>query len=209
MLFVAISLLGVVSALASYRLDRRRLYAISKALASLGFIGTALASGALDAGWTRVALGALVLSAAGDVALAVRGKRGFIAGLVCFAAAHGVYTLAFSLLGSAAATLVATAVVVAIASGVAWTVLRRHLPDSLRVPVGVYLVIISAMLATGTAGGITHDQWLLFAGVVLVFASDIAVARERFGTPGFANKLLGLPTYYAGQTLIALSLGGF
>ena len=40
-------------------------------------------------------------------------------------------------------------------------------------------------------------------GAVLFYVSDLFVARERFVTPGFVNKALGLPLYYGGQLLLA------
>lgn len=73
---------------------------------------------------------------------------------------------------------------------------------------GAHLVIVAAMVAAETSAGISHRSWLLACGILLVAGSDIAVGRERFGEPLFACKLLGLPTYYAGQTLIVLSLAG-
>ena len=46
---------------------------------------------------------------------------------------------------------------------------------------------------------------LLGLGAALYFASDIAVARDRFVGASFANKAWGLPAYYAAQLLIAWS----
>lgn len=102
----------------------------------------------------------------------------------------------------------AAVVVAMLSAGGAWFLLRHRIPRALRIPVGVYLVIVAAMVAAGTGAGISHRFWLLVCGVLLVAGSDIAVGRERFGEPLFACKLLGLPAYYAGQTLIALSLAG-
>jgi uncharacterized membrane protein YhhN len=44
---------------------------------------------------------------------------------------------------------------------------------------------------------------VLYAGAALFYLSDLAVARQRFVAPGFENKLIGLPLYYAGQLLLA------
>ncbi|MFW6361887.1 MAG: lysoplasmalogenase family protein, partial [Spirochaetota bacterium] len=41
----------------------------------------------------------------------------------------------------------------------------------------------------------------------LFFTSDIFVARNKFVADGFINRLLGLPLYYGGQFLLALSIG--
>jgi uncharacterized membrane protein YhhN len=45
-------------------------------------------------------------------------------------------------------------------------------------------------------------------GACAFFASDLAVARERFVVHSVANKLWGLPAYYAGQLLLAWSIAG-
>jgi uncharacterized membrane protein YhhN len=44
------------------------------------------------------------------------------------------------------------------------------------------------------------------AGAVLFYLSDLAVARHRFVKAEFLNRGIGLPLYYAGQVLIALSI---
>ncbi len=46
---------------------------------------------------------------------------------------------------------------------------------------------------------------LLAAGALCFFASDGAVARQRFSHESFWNKAWGLPLYFAGQLLIAWS----
>ncbi len=205
--FISLTVLGVIAALVATRRGMRRAYVISKALASAGFIAVAVASGAVGALWSMLVLGGLVFSAAGDVVLGVRGRRTFLVGLSCFAVAYSVYSGAFLLHGTGVylwATVPAGAIFVI----GAWLYLRNRLPAGMRAPVGVYLAVIAAMMATGIAAGISHKTVSLVCGVILVAASDLAVARERFSSPSFANKLFGLPAYYAGQTLIALSLVG-
>ena len=59
---------------------------------------------------------------------------------------------------------------------------------------------VSVLLA-GRAGGA-----LVSVAVVLFAGSDVAVARQRFIVQSFANKAWGLPTYYAAQLLLALSI---
>ncbi len=41
---------------------------------------------------------------------------------------------------------------------------------------------------------------------MLFYLSDLFVARERFVTSAFVNRLVGLPLYYGGQVLLALSV---
>lgn len=204
---VAVTALAVVAALIAFRTERRRAYLAAKAVASLGFVVTALAVGVLGAWWTRVAFAAILLSAVGDVALAARGKRAFLAGLAAFASAHALYTVAFALHGPRVATWAWTGVGAALLVGSAWLALRRRVPAGLRALVAVYAAILGAMTATGAAAGITHGSAGLAVGAVLVAGSDMAVGRERFATRSFTNKLVGLPSYYLGQVLLALALG--
>jgi len=42
---------------------------------------------------------------------------------------------------------------------------------------------------------------------VSFYISDLFVARDRFFKTEFSNRLLGLPLYYAGQFLLAFSVG--
>jgi hypothetical protein len=43
-------------------------------------------------------------------------------------------------------------------------------------------------------------------GALLFAASDLAVARDQFVRPGLANRMVGLPLYYAAQVLLALAV---
>src|SRR5512133_496221 len=77
--------MACVGALLAFRVGRVRTYAVLKAVASLGFVGTGLAAGAAGAVWSSLALGALVLAAVGDVVLAVPGTKRLRVGLGLFA----------------------------------------------------------------------------------------------------------------------------
>lgn len=197
---------GVAGALAAYRFERRALYVLAKTVASAGFVALAVAVGAARSGWTGIALAGLALAAVGDVVLGLRGKRAFIAGMASFALAHAVLSAAFLVRGTEPRLLAALAIAVAVPAVLAWRAYHLRVPLRLRIAVAVYLAIVSTMAASGLASGVAHRMPLLGLGAVLVAASDVAVARERFGTPAFANKVFGLPSYYLGQTLIALAL---
>jgi uncharacterized membrane protein YhhN len=205
---VALTGLGVVAALAAAHGGKRGAYTAAKAVASAGFVALAVIVGATGATWSAIALGGLVVAAAGDVVLTGHSKKSFIIGLSCFAVAYATYAVAFLLRGIDGSTLAVAAVLAAAVGAGAWRYLRAHLPGKLRTPVRVYLLVVSSMLATGVAAGITYRAVPLALGAALITGSDLSVARERFVTPGFANKLVGLPAYYVGQTLIALSLVG-
>jgi YhhN family len=48
---------------------------------------------------------------------------------------------------------------------------------------------------------------LALIGAISFYLSDLFVARDRFVQTAFLNRLPGLPTYYAGQFLLAFSVG--
>jgi uncharacterized membrane protein YhhN len=152
-------------------------------------------------------LGALAASAVGDVALAGRGRGAFAAGLAAFAAAHATFSAAFVTLAAQPVASLLPAVVGAAGAVPAWRALRSRwtVPERLSRAVGGYLglVLVMASLATVAA---TRGGPGLAIGALLVAGSDLAVARDRFGRSSFANKAVGLPTYYAGQTLLALQV---
>lgn len=177
-----------------------------KLAASASFLAVAWLAGAGGTPYGRLVLVALVLSAIGDGLLLSKRSRLFLAGLGAFLLAHAVYALAFTLHGLDPAWLAIGAVVMAInlAAVLVWLLPRLHTLYRYAVP--TYMLAIGMMVATalGTAG--VSGQWLVPAGALAFAISDIAVARERFVAPGPINKVWGLPLYYLGQVLLALSV---
>ena len=113
-----------------------------------------------------------------------------------------------ALAGLLAASVVGvTAGAVLLMAWVVWWWLRRHLDRQMVRPVAAYVVVISAMVAVafGTHGFLAN--WRIAAGACAFFISDLFVARERFVSSGFGNRAWGLPLYYSGQVLLALSVG--
>ena len=168
---------------------------LAKPLASAGFIFTAVAAGALDSNFGRWMLAGLVLSALGDVFLLGKQESAFLAGLGSFLIAHLVFGVAFVARGLAAPGLLA---VVPLAL-FAWLVLRwlnPHLSDRMRIPVVAY------------ATAVDDWDWRIPIGALMFISSDVAVARDNFVSPGFTNRLWGLPLYYGGQLLLAWAAGG-
>ncbi len=178
---------------------------VAKPLASAGFLLTAVAVGPFGSGYGRWLLAGLVLGAAGDVLLLW--DRTFLPGLAAFLLGHVAYVIAFLVVGLAW-TWVALAGVGAgvLAIGVTrW--LGPHLPRALAGAVRAYVVVITLMVAVAFGAAGTGFDRRALAGVLSFFVSDLAVARDRFVAPGWANRLWGLPLYYAGQTLLALTAG--
>jgi uncharacterized membrane protein YhhN len=156
-------------------------------------------------------LAGLLWGLAGDVCLTVPGKNTFRAGLVAFLLGHVLYIVAFvGLINSSQWFSPAHLVIAAVSIGIfLW--LRPHLGKML-IPVVAYIIVISVMMAAASvvffntpvnaAGG-----WSVLIGALCFYLSDILVARDRFVAPQFSNRLVGLPMYYAGQFLIAFSVG--
>ena len=183
---------------------------IAKPIAAAGFIGAALANGALGSAYGEWILAGLVLSFFGDVLLIPRdAKPAFLAGLVSFLLGHVAYTGAFALRGLDAT---ATAIAVVPITGASLLALRYLWPHvqsrapKMQRPVLAYLAVISTMLvcAAGTVG--RGSTPLILVGALAFYVSDLAVARQRFVASSFTNKLWGLPLYFGAQLLLAASV---
>lgn len=196
---------GLVGLLFGEWKDLPTVRAVSKPLASLGFIVAAIGFGALDSRYGNIVLAGLVLGAIGDVCLLGQAKQYFIAGLVSFLLGHIAYVVAFSGLPiSPTSALLAAAVMTPLMAVIARWVFP-HAPD-MRVPIGIYMLVIAAMCVVAIGAGAAGAPWMIPVGALMFTASDIAVVRDRFVAPGFMNRLWGLPLYYAAQLIIAWSI---
>jgi uncharacterized membrane protein YhhN len=80
---------------------------------------------------------------------------------------------------------------------------------ALAAPVAIYVLIISAMVGLSVGHHVAADSarsLQLATGAAAFAASDLAVARDKFLTRAFMNRLWGLPLYYAAQLLIATAV---
>ncbi len=200
----AIAVLGLL--LAEARDSRPRVW-IAKPLASTGFVVAAWSAGALASTYGRAVLVALALCWLGDVLLIPSGNASFLAGLGSFLAGHVAFGAAFALRGFAPmATGVALALLL-VPAAVIWRWLAPRLDGAMRIAVPAYIVVITLMVALAAGSAWHRAGWLLLAGAVLFFISDLSVARDRFVRTGLVNRLWGLPLYYAAQLLLAASVG--
>lgn len=185
--------------------DVRWAYRLCKVLASTGFVGLAVAAGALGHAYGIIMTMGLALAWIGDVCLLSPGaRRGFTAGLAAFALAHVAYAAGFAQLGPRWAVAGVAAVVLALPG---WRVLgwlAPHVPARLQAPVRFYVVVISAMLATAVGAG-AAGHGLAAVGALAFYLSDLFVARQRFVHPTPLNRLYGLPLYYGAQICLAWS----
>jgi uncharacterized membrane protein YhhN len=180
---------------------------IAKPLASLGFVAVACASGAMDSEYGRTVLVALIACALGDVMLIPPGAgAAFLSGMASFALGHAGYLIAFWQRGiDRNAALIGLLAMAAVAvATLRW--LGPRLPADMRVPIRVYIAIISAMVALAVGASVAAGSPWMAMGAIAFAVSDLSVARERFVQPGFANLLWGLPLYYAAQLLLAATV---
>lgn len=178
---------------------------IAKPAASTGFVGLAVSLGAMTSFYGQLVLLALVLGWMGDVLLISSARKAFLTGLVAFLASHLAFSLAFWIAGGEAAWILGAALaVVLVGWKIGWPLVEKA-PDSLRLPARAYLVVISLMVALA-AGTMHRFGFLVLLGAIAFYFSDLAVARQRFVSPGFVNRLWGLPLYYFAQVLFAFSV---
>lgn len=149
-------------------------------------------------------LAALVLSLAGDVLLMLPQDL-FVAGLGSFLAGHLCYIVGLTRHGGSGSTVALAAVAVAfVASVPAFRILpavKRGSP-ALLVPVALYMVVISAMVATAAATGVA----LAACGAILFWVSDASIAWDRFVRPWSWARTWIMVTYHLGQAALVLSL---
>ncbi|NND85452.1 MAG: lysoplasmalogenase [Acidimicrobiia bacterium] len=203
---IALTVVGCAALLVA---ERRRTgwRVLAKLVASTGFLVVALDGGVEGpyAIWILVGLG---LSWVGDAALLGRSDTAFLIGLVAFLLGHVAYVIAFaSLPPDASPVAFGLAAVWLVAAGVISRWLLPVVDGSMRVPVGAYIAVITVMVVLSGGAGAAASDVRIPIGAVLFGISDIAVARDRFVAPGWSNRVWGLPLYYAGQLLLALTVG--
>jgi uncharacterized membrane protein YhhN len=166
--------------------------------------------------WVVVGLCCGVL---GDVALVFTHKILFLAGLIVFLLGHVAYIWAFlNLLQNQPACFTNPIVVpyigaVVLVAALIFTYYRPYMARAkMLVPGFAYVGVIATMVATAVfvyfdPSYTLEGRNIILAGAGFFFLSDICVAHQRFRYRSFANRLLGLPLYYAAQFLIAASVG--
>jgi len=178
---------------------------------SLLFVLTALVQPHPLPEYFRFILIGLILCLAGDVFLALPGEKTFLWGLISFLLGHVAYVLGFvSVTGLDPYRAVEALIVLGLSF---WVYIRlRPYLGPMKGPVALYVFVITAMLAA--ALGLLSTPGLNLKGAIMgavgaacFYLSDVFVARDRFLRQRFFNRLLGLPLYYAGQFLLAFSVG--
>ncbi len=190
--------------------DPRRILLFKTPLSCLFVLAAVIQPHAVPSYWYCIFAG-LILGLVGDVSLALPGDKWFRIGLAAFLAGHVLYVAAFVGLTGIVHWLSPVQALFILIGAAVFRMLRPHLGRML-LPVLLYVLVITVMLGGAWAAfsnpAVSQQAaWFIFVGAVLFYLSDLFVARDRFLSRGFANRLLGLPLYYAGQFLIAFSTG--
>jgi uncharacterized membrane protein YhhN len=187
-------------------LDMYTLSVASKMTASSAFVILALTAGAMQNLYGRVVLVALSLSWIGDLLLAGQSEQLFLFGLVSFLFAHVAYVVAFSIRGINRTWLFTAGVPVAIVSIGVSSWLAAFVPAEMVIPVRVYTFVISVMVMTAFGARGKGAPLIVPIGALLFYFSDLSVATGQFVQTEFPNYVWGLPFYFGGQVLLALSV---
>lgn len=216
LLIVAMAAAAIVGA--GLEGDGRWLHWLTKPLTTLLIASIAWrAVPSPDPRYRYAVLAGMGLSCIGDIALMLPFDA-FVPGLVAFLLAHLCYIVAFSAGWRAGRGLLAAAAMLLVFAAVNLAGLLPLLPHDLRIPVVVYVVVLSLMatlalarafLVRGGAGATplrdASARWAA-VGAVLFVASDSVLAWDRFGGGLPMASLLVLATYYAAQYAIARSV---
>jgi len=164
--------------------------------------------------YARAILLGMAFSCIGDIALMLPFDA-FVPGLIAFLLAHVCYIVAFRAGSRAGRWLVLAAALLALFAGINLAGLWPLLPNDLRIPVVVYVVVLALMAtlalarawshASTTAPALQGARWAAI-GAILFVISDSVLAWDRFGGGLPAATLCVLSTYYAAQYCIARSV---
>lgn len=198
-----ITVASVLLLLASKRREWRVGEWIFKPIASTGFIASAIQHGSLSTAYGAGITAGLVLSWWGDVLLIPKSRRAFLGGLVAFLLAHVAYACAFIARGVQAPVAAGSFVLLLMPLAFVARWLIPHVPGAMKPPVAAYMLVITVMVALSLGTAAWTPDTSIVVGAVAFYLSDLSVARDRFVTPGFDNKLWGWPLYYGAQLVLA------
>jgi len=210
-LVVILGIVLLVGVLFHERKKNRQPLLITKSILSLLFVITALLQPRPVPAYFHYLFVGLIFCLVGDVCLALPQKKAFMGGLVAFLIGHLLYIFSFSSLIPISYWISTGLFIVFGASALIFFWLRPHL-KSMLIPVLIYILAITIM-AIGALAVFWKSSFqvsgrvLILAGALCFYASDVFVARHRFIKEEYRNRLLGLPLYYAGQFMLAFSIG--
>jgi uncharacterized membrane protein YhhN len=214
MMNVIITVLGLILLLGLLYYEKkedRRCSLIVKSILSLLFVIAALLQPHPVSAYYHYLFVGLIFCLIGDVCLALPQKKAFMVGLVAFLVGHVFYIFSFSSLTQIRYWISAWLFIIFCMSGLVFLWLRPHL-KSMLIPVLIYVLVITVM-ASGAWAVFWKSSFqisgrvFILVGALCFYFSDVFVARNKFIKEEYRSRLLGLPLYYAGQFLLAFSVG--
>ena len=190
--------------------NTKGLLPVKAALSSL-FILTSIVQSHPIPAFYRLVLVGLLLCLGGDIFLALQWKRMFFYGLICFLLGHILYIIGFFYTARISHWTWIGLVTVLVISLRVYVWLGPHL-GAMKGPVLLYVIVITVMACGAwSVLGSPHlaltGRIMVFVGALSFYFSDVFVARDRFIKKEFLNRMMGLTLYYAGQFLLAFSVG--
>lgn len=178
-----------------------------KPMAAAAFIWLALSLDATSTTYGSWLLAALVLCLLGDLFLMPDSERWFLAGLAAFLCGHLLFAIAFVQLPMNPVGLALSALPVLVLLVTVGRWLAPHVSGEMKLPVALYVLVISAMLL---CAGLTAGQpaaYLIIGGAWGFACSDLAVARRQFILPTSRRTAMwGTPLYFLSQMVLACSV---
>lgn len=214
MINVSMIILGIIllSGVLYYEKKKNRIPLLTiKSFLSLLFVMTALLQPHSVPAYYHYLLVGLIFCLVGDVCLALPQRKAFIGGLVAFLVGHFFYIFSFSSLTSISDWISTGVFIIFGVSAFVFFWLRPHLGSMLS-PVLLYILVITVMASGawtvfGESSFQISGRALILVGSFCFYFSDLFVARHKFIKDEYRNRLLGLPLYYAGQFMLAFSVG--
>ncbi|MEH6402570.1 MAG: lysoplasmalogenase [Sneathiella sp.] len=151
-------------------------------------------------------LAALLLSALGDLFLAIRSSDYFVQGLGSFLIAHILYISIFVRFKETASSNFTQRSLIALVSVVSITMIAVLWPElgALKAPVVIYIAVISLMAIAAILSSL--NSLLVISGSFLFLISDATIAVNRFLEPvAYASTLIWI-TYFTAQVLLTFAI---
>lgn len=175
-------------------------------VASTGVVAVAISGGAHKSRYGLSMLGAFGVFWFADLLLGVPEAKIPMASVVALSLASIVLVVAFFLRGVAIEWLIVMFGIFVLVIGGVLSWLYPPAPAEAHVPLVVSVILASAIpIVGGGTRGAGASLFIVF-GAVCLYVFAVFVARASFVTPGFLNAALGLPLYYAGVLLLAVSI---
>jgi uncharacterized membrane protein YhhN len=203
---VVLCTLAVVGLLIAERQESALGKWLTKPLASALFIAIAVAGGACEHSYGQAIVVGLILSFFGDVLLIPAGAgTPFRLGAASFLLGHVAYSAAFLVRGADLPLMLLAATIMVVPAVIVLGYLGPKVPEHMRALVRAYIAVISIMVTLAIGTHLHSADPRILVGAAMFYVSDLSVARDRFIGKSFANRAWGLPLYYGGQILLALS----